>query len=353
MFQIFRMQLRQILDGKKKWLVVLLAALPALLTAVNMNVGGMGELKKDIDERIAKHGDTYIPPDRIGAKRIIATDEPIELLDGLVVVHPDHVIARDRRVNKREFHRIRGGYVVIENGEVWVNEGLRRDDGRMSYRRSSDGRGFQPEQLAWQTVTGIYLFLLYPQMICLLLALFYGSSLLGSELENKTLTYLLTRPISRWRLIAGKYLAIVLVLVPPTLVSLCVSWFLLGRPGEDLLAGLLVGTAGGLLAYNAIFVLLGFIAPRRAMVLALVYGVVFEFVFSFVPAMVNELTVTYYLRSFVVEFVQIEMPDVLARIVGGASMTKSLVTLSAMVVGSLWLSSILAARREYVIADQA
>ena len=121
---------------------------------------------------------------------------------------------------------------------------------------------------------------------------------------------------------------------------------------ERVLPGVLAGAAGGIIAYNAVFVLLGFIAPKRAMVLALMYGVVFEFILSFVPALVNEFTITYYLRSLVVGITDLEVPGEIARIVGGASFATSLLALGGIVVLALVLSSLLAGRREYVVADQ-
>ena len=90
-----------------------------------------------------------------------------------------------------------------------------------------------------------YLFLLYPQTLCLLLALLYGASIPGSELEGRTLTYLFTRPIARWRVVVGKYLAIVAAMLPPMLGSLVIAWFLLGQPGGAALLTAFLAQATG------------------------------------------------------------------------------------------------------------
>jgi hypothetical protein len=50
-------------------------------------------------------------------------------------------------------------------------------------------------------------------------------------------------------------------------------------------------------AYGAIYLLLGTLMPRRAMVLAVAYTLIFEFIISFVPAVINRITVQYRLRS--------------------------------------------------------
>ena len=42
-------------------------------------------------------------------------------------------------------------------------------------------------------------------------ALFYGTSLIADEVENKTITYLLTRPVQKYMITIGKFLAYFLV----------------------------------------------------------------------------------------------------------------------------------------------
>ncbi len=88
------------------------------------------------------------------------------------------------------------------------------------------------------------------------------------------------------------------------------------------------------------------------MITALLYGLIFELVLSFIPALVNQFTITYYLRSLVVEMLDLEVPHEIARIVGGASIPMALTALTAIVVVTLTLSSSLASRREYVMKDQ-
>ena len=50
MGEIFRMQLRQILTGRKRWLVLAFAALPVLLTWMTFNsAGGLEQLRSKIE----------------------------------------------------------------------------------------------------------------------------------------------------------------------------------------------------------------------------------------------------------------------------------------------------------------
>jgi len=83
----------------------------------------------------------------------------------------------------------------------------------------------------YETLLAVYLFLLYPQAVCLLLALFYGTSVLGDELDGKTLTYLFTRPLPRWHFVLGKYLGIGPGAAGPTALSLLAAWLIAGAPG--------------------------------------------------------------------------------------------------------------------------
>jgi len=64
------------------------------------------------------------------------------------------------------------------------------------------------------------------------LAVFYGTSLIADEIEDKTITYLFTRPIPRGAVMAGKYLAYLActsLVVLPSSTSVSVSLVALRR----------------------------------------------------------------------------------------------------------------------------
>jgi ABC-type transport system involved in multi-copper enzyme maturation permease subunit len=200
----------------------------------------------------------------------------------------------------------------------------------------------------------IYLFVLYPQALGILLALLYGASVLGNEIEGKTLTYLFTRPVGKWRVILGKYLAIVAILVPAILSSLLASWLLLGAPGGlRYLVGFVACTSASVCAYNAVFLIFGVAFPRRALVVCLLYAGSFEFLVSFVPAVINTVTVNYYLRSLTVRIVGLEIPSEAARVVGEASLAGSGAALGAITALALALACLVASRREYLMSEES
>jgi hypothetical protein len=103
------------------------------------------------------------------------------------------------------------------------------------------------------------------------------------------------------------------------------------------------------LAYGAVFAAVGVVLPARAMVVGIIYGM-FEFALSFVPALLNEITVTYHLRSIVVRTINVEMPPELRRALGGASLWGSALALVIMVVAGLVVASFAVAAQQYIPA---
>ena len=101
----------------------------------------------------------------------------------------------------------------------------------------------------------------------------------GNELEDRTLSYLVLKPISRWRIAMPKFLASIAI-SGPLLIASGVTAVLLGFDG-DLRAALAVGVAifAGVVAYAAIFTWFGLITSR-ALAFALIYVLLWEGVIS-------------------------------------------------------------------------
>ena len=362
MGEIFRLQLHLVMGGRKKWLVLLFLGLPLLLTGLTAHVGGLRDVKEEIRRWERDHdaeGRRRPPGPGTGATLIEPGDEPVRLLGGRLVVTREGVFFRKKKIGPHSTldARCPQGRYQVRRQQVWFTDEPSQGT-HISYSRHGGFRAGRFKPPPWELVCAVYLFAVYPLAVSLLLALLYGPSLLGSELDNKTLTYLFTRPVARWRVITGKYLAVVFALLPPAGVSLLLSWLLLaGAGGGGLLAAMLAATVGAILTYTALFTLAGLVIPRRAMVAALIYAVVFELVLTFVPALVRKLTISYYLRSLALEIDPpelelAELPREVADLLSWEPLGSSLGVLGAVVVVSLVASSVLAARREYVITDQ-
>ena len=162
-----------------------------------------------------------------------------------------------------------------------------------------------PAQLRGFDLYGVIVALYYIRNALPLAALFYSVSLIADEVEDKTITYLLTRPIQRASILLGKfgaYLATTLTLALPSLV---ITFFLLmTTKGFDGLGasvphlfrdmGVLVLT---FLTYGAFFALLG-VGLRRPVIPGLLFLFGWELL-ALLPGYLPRLTITAYLRSLV------------------------------------------------------
>jgi ABC-2 type transport system permease protein len=145
----------------------------------------------------------------------------------------------------------------------------------------------------------------YLRNILPLIALFYATALVADEVEGKTLTYLLTRPVQRKAILAGKFAAYLATTLSLALPAVVLMYFVLltGSGGGGIGGGLgdllrdLAVLALALLAYGALFTLLGVVLKRP-----LIPGLLFLYVWELVanlPGYLPRLTLTAYLRSLV------------------------------------------------------
>jgi ABC-2 type transport system permease protein len=106
-----------------------------------------------------------------------------------------------------------------------------------------------------------------------LTALIIGSSVLGLEIEDGTITHLLTKPLPRSEIILSKLAVAWTVTTLATAVPLAAAGLIAGSP--SLAVGLIVGDTIGALAYSASFVALSLIT-RRPVAIGLIYIVLWE-----------------------------------------------------------------------------
>jgi len=110
-----------------------------------------------------------------------------------------------------------------------------------------------------------------------LIALVFGTGVLGAELDDGTAVYLMVKPIERWRIVVSKTAVaacITMALVfPATLLSGLVVGA--GRGGESIAIGFAVAVLPGSLLYAAGFVALS-IVTSRALIAGLLYVFIWE-----------------------------------------------------------------------------
>ena len=212
--------------------------------------------------------------------------------------------------------------------------------------------GFTEDSDAEEVAYAVFLYVIYPQALCILASLIYGASLLAGEIEDKTLVYLFTRAQPRWKILVGKYVATASVLGCMTAASLSVSFLLAGAPvGARLWFALVVTDFAACFAYTAVFGLLGLALPRRAITVGLIYAVVVEYLLSLVPALVNEMTVSYYLRALAYHVADVSLPSDVEFLLGSASLTTAILALLLIPLGALGLSAALIHRREWPLTE--
>ena len=163
-----------------------------------------------------------------------------------------------------------------------------------------DGR---PVTVDGPAIFGLMVWGFYLSFSVPLLGVFYGTSLVADEVEDKTITYLFTRPVPRGAVLVGKYLAYLvcaglLVLPSVMLVFFLVTPLLGGGIGAgfpDLLKDLAL-LATGLAVYGALFALVGAVF-KRPLLTGLVFIFGWEPIVIVVPGYMKRFTVSYYLQG--------------------------------------------------------
>lgn len=114
-------------------------------------------------------------------------------------------------------------------------------------------------------------------LILPLTALVFGTAALGQELEDGTAVYLLSKPISRWRVVVEKAIAAWITTSAVLIISIGITGLILlagdAEYGPILAASIAVSF--GALAYVSLFVCLS-IMFSRALIIGLVYVFVWE-----------------------------------------------------------------------------
>lgn len=146
------------------------------------------------------------------------------------------------------------------------------------------------------------LMVFFLQFYIVILSLFYGTSVTAEEVENRTLSYLLTRPVPKSAIVLGKFAAYAALMFAMVAVGLGISFFILNaaRMGDPALYATFfryLGVLGlGVLAYTAFFSFLGTIL-KRAIILGLVFGFGWETVIQYFPGSTQRFSIVHYLKS--------------------------------------------------------
>jgi hypothetical protein len=143
-------------------------------------------------------------------------------------------------------------------------------------------------------------------MVGILAELLWATPIVHSELEGKTWLFLAVRPRGVMAVLLGKYLIAVLWTMAVCSVALTICAVLAASARVPnalqiwLVFSILIALAA--FAYASIFVLIGVIFHRRAMVFAMAYVIVFEVLVAQIPAVINQLTIRHHLTALAVKW---------------------------------------------------
>jgi ABC-2 type transport system permease protein len=186
-----------------------------------------------------------------------------------------------------------------------------------------------------------------------LAALFYATSLIADEVDGRTLTYLLTRPITRSAILAGKFAAYLATTLSLALPAAVVTFFLLatapGGSGVGAAVGDLFRDLGvmalTLLVYGALFTLVG-VLLRRPVIPGLLFLYGWELLAN-LPGYLPRFTLTAWLRSLIHHRpAQEGLSELFAQVLPtGESLVVLTVATAAFLAAAAWTFS----EREYVL----
>jgi ABC-2 type transport system permease protein len=211
------------------------------------------------------------------------------------------------------------------------------------------------QRVAGMGVFGVMIWMLFLRFIVPVLGVFYGTALMADEIEDKTITYLFTRPIRRGAVLLGKYLAYLVCTSLVVLPSVMLVYFLLVRPAEiartfgQLLSDL--GLLGlGLAVYGAVFAFVGTFF-KRPLIIGLVFAFGWEQVVMALPGYLKRFSVAYYLQALVPHAMPSEgVVSILQGLFRDTpTIGVALAWLAAYVVVFLYLATTVVERKEYVL----
>src|SRR3954454_15753481 len=158
--------------------------------------------------------------------------------------------------------------------------------------------------MAGPAIFGLMIWVFFLRFTVPVLGVFYGTSLIADEVEDKTITYLFSRPIPKGAVLVGKvfaYLACTFFVVLPSvvIVYLCIVPVRgsLGASFIDLLKDLAL-LAVGLAVYGAVFAFVG-ARFKRPLLIGLIFIFGWEQVALAFPGYLKKLTVAFYLQALV------------------------------------------------------
>ena len=201
------------------------------------------------------------------------------------------------------------------------------------------------------------LFALVPMLISMLGTFLWTTTAISGELESKSWVYLAIRPNGSTAVLLGKFLAAITWVLSSAILGLSCAVVLSGMLDKQTIWWpMLCVTCLAVPSYASIYLFIGCVFPRRAMVIAIAYSLPFELLISFVPAVINKFTIQYRLRSLMVQWGEISLSENRffrsLVLIGGESTTWHLTVLGTLMLLLLSVSIVVIRNREFSAAEE-
>jgi ABC-2 type transport system permease protein len=171
-----------------------------------------------------------------------------------------------------------------------------------------------------------------------LLGLIAGAGSIGPEIDDGSIVYLMSKPLSRHSIVASKLSVAVAVVTVVAAVPTLIAGLVLSGTEENLAVGYGIGAAVAGLAYCALFVLLA-IVTRNAVVVGLIYVLIWEsLVGNFVPG-AQVLSIQQWALA-ITEKVVGSTEGPLFGVASAVSFGAGAVLLTIVVVGCTWFAGV-------------
>jgi ABC-type transport system involved in multi-copper enzyme maturation permease subunit len=192
-----------------------------------------------------------------------------------------------------------------------------------------------------------FVILLFASFIVPVCSLAYATTSIGGDREDRTLVFLLIRPIPRALILLAKVCGTLPMVVGLVLASFYLYCRLVGPVGQLAYQLYLPAVLYMTLAYVGLFHLFA-VAFRHSTIMALIYALFMEFFLGNMPGIIKRVAVNFYGRSMMYDLGAdggLTMPDP-QWFVPVSARTGALVLLG-IALGSLLLALVLFQRREY------
>jgi ABC-2 type transport system permease protein len=171
-----------------------------------------------------------------------------------------------------------------------------------------------------------------------LAVLVLATAAIGDEIDDRTLQYIMLKPISRTRILFEKFLAVVIVLLPIIWAGIAITWTVVAfgyfSELQDLLWPALASSLVAIFGFGALFLLVSTLV-NRALLIGVFYVFVWETSLSRVLPGLKSISIRHFTQSMFVRLVD----DRRITLSGASAETTVIIATICIVIVSLTLAT--------------